>query len=239
MELETQSHLARVDEPLFAAATTLEQRYSVTTGPIERTLDRRYKPISPSLVLTDEASAFFESTRCIERTEGDPQWDSMIQLQPATTKEMDFLEEMLCEAFCWDPLIERQSVEALRESPEFSKLLAGWGRRGDRGIIAKMDAQRIGAAWFRLWTPELHSYGFLDAFTPEIAIAVKPEHRSRGVGRGLLSALIQTARADHFSALSLSVNPRNPARQLYESVGFRKVGQSGTSWTLLLSLSND
>jgi len=50
----------------------------------------------------------------------------------------------------------------------------------------------------------------------------------------LLDALVETARADGFPALSLSVSPLNFARQLYESVGFRKVGEYGTSWTLLL-----
>src|SRR5690349_5125338 len=145
----------------------------------------------------------------------------MIQLQPAATKDLDFLEEMLCEAFCWDPLTARCSLDALRQNPEFSKLLADWGRPGDRAIIAKTDDRPIGAAWFRLWTPELHSYGFVDKATPEIAVAVRPQHRSRGIGRKLLNALIETARADRFPALSLSVDPRNPARQLYESTGFR------------------
>jgi hypothetical protein len=68
-------------------------------------------------------------------------------------------------------------------------------------------------------------------------MAVRRDHRSKGFGRRLLDALIQTARADGFPALSLSVSPLNCARQLYEFMGFRKIGESGTSWTLLLSLS--
>ena len=138
----------------------------------------------------------------------------MIQLQPATTKDQDFLEEMLCEAFNWDSRTARWSLHDLRHNPEFSKLLANWGRRGDRAMIAKADDKPTGAAWFRLWTPGLHSYGFVDATTPEIAMAVRVEHRSRGIGRSLLNALIQAARAEGFPALSLSVDPRNPARQL-------------------------
>jgi GNAT superfamily N-acetyltransferase len=76
----------------------------------------------------------------------------------------------------------------------------------------------------------------VDASTPELAIAVVAAHRRKGVGRALLEELIGTARADGFPALSLSVSPLNPALKLYVSLGFRKVGETGSSWTLRLSL---
>jgi len=150
---------------------------------------------------------------------------------------LDFLEEMHFEAAFWDSSTKRPSFDSFCSDPQHSKLLAGWNRRGDRAVIAELNGVPVGAAWFRLWTPELHSYGFVDAATPELGIAVKADCRSKGLGRKLLNALIQTARADGFPALSLSVSPLNFARQLYESVGFRKVGESGTSWTLVLTLS--
>jgi ribosomal protein S18 acetylase RimI-like enzyme len=76
----------------------------------------------------------------------------------------------------------------------------------------------------------------VDADTPELGIAVAPAYRDGGVGRGLLRALVEVARRDGHRALSLSVAPTNHARALYESEGFRKVGESGTSWTLLRRL---
>jgi ribosomal protein S18 acetylase RimI-like enzyme len=161
----------------------------------------------------------------------------MTLLRPSGATDLDFLEEMHFEAAFWDPSSKRPSFVSFCNDPESSKLLAGWGRRGDRAVIAEADGVRVGAAWFRLWTPELHSYGFVDAATPEVGIAVRAEYRSNRLGRKLLDALVQTARADGFPALSLSVSPQNFARQLYESAGFRKVGKSGTSWTLLLTLS--
>jgi len=161
----------------------------------------------------------------------------MVQLRPGNATDLDFLREMLFEAFFWDASAERPSFSSFRDAPEFSVLLSDWERRGDRAIIAEESGRPIGAAWFRLWTPELHSYGFVDAATPEIGMAVRQDHRGKGVGRRLLEALVETARADGFPALSLSVSPVNFARQLYESTGFRKVGESGTSWTLLLSLN--
>jgi GNAT superfamily N-acetyltransferase len=162
----------------------------------------------------------------------------MVQLRSGRTTDLDFLKEMLFEAFFWDTSTKRPLFASFRDTPEFSKLLVGWERRGDRAIIADESGTRIGAAWSRLWTPALHSYGFVDAATPEIAMAVRQDYRSKGLGRRLLDALVETARADGVPALSLSVSPLNFARQLYESAGFRKVGESGTSWTLLFSLSS-
>jgi GNAT superfamily N-acetyltransferase len=72
-----------------------------------------------------------------------------------------------------------------------------------------------------------------------LCIGVVLVHRRQGIGRALLEQLIATARAHEFPALSLSVNPFNPARVLYESLGFRKVGESGASWTLRLRLDSD
>ena len=161
----------------------------------------------------------------------------MVQLRPGSTTDLDFLKEMLFEAFFWDASTKRPVFASFRDTSGFSNLLVGWGRQGDRAVIAQESGTRIGAAWFRHWTREMHSYGFVDAATPEIAMAVRQDYRSRGLGRRLLGALIETARADGIPSLSLSVNPLNFARQLYESAGFQKVGESGTSWTLLLSLN--
>jgi GNAT superfamily N-acetyltransferase len=162
-----------------------------------------------------------------------------MQILPGNVTDLHFLEEMLFEAFFWDPAAIRPVFASFRSNPEFSKLLAQWPRKEDRAIIAAESGKPIGAAWFRLWTPELHSYGFVDAATPEIAMALRQEYRSKRLGRKLLEALVQTARIESFSALSLSVNPQNFAMRLYESAGFRKVGECGSSWTLLLTLRDE
>ncbi|MCZ6820435.1 MAG: GNAT family N-acetyltransferase [Calditrichaeota bacterium] len=78
---------------------------------------------------------------------------------------------------------------------------------------------RGGSAWYRLWTHAEHSYGCVDSETPELGVGVCASHRSKGVGR----------------ALGLSVAPEKFARQLYESEGFVKIGESGSSWTFLLN----
>jgi ribosomal protein S18 acetylase RimI-like enzyme len=160
-----------------------------------------------------------------------------MQIRAGEAMDGAFVEEMLFEAFFWNDGVARPPLSRFREQPEFTKMFAGWGRPGDRALVATAhEGERLGAGWFRLWTPEVHSYGFVKADVPELGIGVVAAHRSKGVGRALLRALIATARTDGCPALSLSVSPENRARRLYESEGFRKVGESGTSWTLLCSL---
>jgi ribosomal protein S18 acetylase RimI-like enzyme len=159
-----------------------------------------------------------------------------LNIRSAKAEDLEFLEAMLFEAFFWNAKAARPAFSAFRHHPEFAKLLSGWGRRGDWGAIAENGGRQLGAAWLRLWTPELHSYGFVDSTTPELGLAVSPAHRRQGIGRALLNALIGRARVEGFPALSLSVDPLNPSRSLYESLGFQKVSESGTSWTYRLAL---
>ena len=66
-------------------------------------------------------------------------------------------------------------------------------------------------------------YGFVDEQTPELTIAVVPSRRGRGYGAELLTSLLAQAKEDGFGAVSLSVEPDNPALALYERHGFEKV----------------
>jgi ribosomal protein S18 acetylase RimI-like enzyme len=109
------------------------------------------------------------------------------------------------------------------EEPPLTRYVNGWGRPGDRSLIAVDEFVPVGAAWFRLFTKDDAGFGFVDERTPELAIAVVPSRRGRGFGHELLSGLLERARADGFDAISLSVARDNPAVALYENYGFERV----------------
>jgi ribosomal protein S18 acetylase RimI-like enzyme len=157
-------------------------------------------------------------------------------LRAATAADLPFLQEMLFEAFFWRPQQPRPTLAEFSSHAEFVKLLRGWGRPGDRALLALAGGQPAGAGWFRLWSEAEHSYGFIDAATPELGLGVAAAYRGRGLGRALLRGLATQAGADGFAALSLSVEPENYSRALYESEGFAKVGENGGAWTMRLSL---
>lgn len=147
---------------------------------------------------------------------------SQLIVRDATVADYPFLEDMLYEAsFAMDePKPPRDAIQ----QPQIFRYISGWGRSGDRALVADVAGQRVGAAWYRLFPISDPGYGFVDEATPELSIAVTPGQRGRGVGRALLERLLDEAQADGFDALSLSVARSNaPARGLYERCGFQVV----------------
>jgi len=143
-----------------------------------------------------------------------------------------FLWEMLYQALYvpeGSPPLPREVLN----HPEIARYVRGWGRPDDVGFIAahKNSHHPIGAAWFRLLTGDDKGYGYVDDKTPELSVAVLPEYRGKGVGRELLTHLIEAAKA-RYTAISLSVSPDNPALRLYRSLGFEVVGRCETSLTM-------
>ena len=160
-----------------------------------------------------------------------------MQLRYGKRKDHKVLRELFFEAIFWDPQKGRPDIDDFfKANPELLKFISDWGRTGDHIIIAEDNNKILGAAWCRLWTEEDHSYGYVHPEIPELGIALFPQFRSKGYGRVLIRALIQWARRKKFKGVSLSVSPDNYALQLYQSEGFYKIGESGTSWTLLLNL---
>ncbi len=159
-----------------------------------------------------------------------------MKIRKAINNDLSFLKEMLFEAFHWNREIDRPGFDDFLKNPVIENLLSGWGRSGDTAILAEVENKPVGAAWYRFWTEENHSNGFVDSNTPELGIAVNSNFRSQGIGRALLRELIEIARNEGIKTMSLSVDPNNFARELYGKEGFVKVGESGTSWTLLLYL---
>lgn len=89
-------------------------------------------------------------------------------------------------------------------------------------------AQPVGAAWLRCFGEGNKGYGYIDAETPELSIALLPTHRGKGIGTALLSALLVTAQT-RCRAVCLSVSLDNPAARLYQRLGFEVVSRDATS----------
>jgi ribosomal protein S18 acetylase RimI-like enzyme len=72
---------------------------------------------------------------------------------------------------------------------------------------------------------------------PELAIAVLPAFRGRGIGTALLEQMLTHLHATGLEAVSLSVSRSNPARKLYERHGFSLVKNQKNSCTMLIELT--
>jgi ribosomal protein S18 acetylase RimI-like enzyme len=155
-----------------------------------------------------------------------------VLVRRAGPQDVRFLRDMLHHAYYW-----KERAPDTGPGP-VALYVKAWGRRGDTAVIALDKGFPVGAAWYRLFDRERPGYGFVDERTPELAIAVVPNARGKGVGTALLQTLLERARADGYRTISLSVDRANAgAIELYERYGFSRVGEDDDSVTMLASLA--
>jgi ribosomal protein S18 acetylase RimI-like enzyme len=89
--------------------------------------------------------------------------------------------------------------------------------KGELFVAVDEDSRCLGFIWVVV-KGAFHSFPYLHI------IAVKEEHRSKGVGKMLLNYLENTI-ADHSTKLFLVVADFNPkAMKLYQSLGYKEIG---------------
>ena len=152
-------------------------------------------------------------------------------IRPLVAEDEPFLWEMLFQAIYvpdGQTALPREAIHL----PELARYVQDWGREGDYGFLASDTAtgQPIGAVWLRLLTRANQGYGYVDDDTPELSIAVLPEHRGQGVGTELLNYLLSSVYGH--SSISLSVSENNPALRLYKRFGFTVLSKSAGSLTM-------
>ena len=152
-----------------------------------------------------------------------------ITVRPATSADESFLREMVYAAL-FVPDGQPPFAREVLDQPDISHYYRGYGHRpGDTGLVAlRPSGEPVGAAWVRQLTGDDPGYGYVDDETPELTIAVGPTHRGHGLGTRLLAELCRAV-----PRCSLSVDHRNPARRLYERLGFTVVAFDGNSLTML------
>ncbi len=152
----------------------------------------------------------------------------MLEITDATAADLPFLERVFVITADWDPA-DARGEDHWRADPTFAQYVGGFPRESDRGLIARLDGEPVGASWWRFFPAEQPGYGFVSADIAELGIGVVDGYRGRGIGRALLTGLQDVSPG----VLSLSVEDGNPAIELYRSCGFVAVGRFGEATTML------
>jgi GNAT superfamily N-acetyltransferase len=147
-------------------------------------------------------------------------------IRPAVAADAGFLGDILVGAVNWSTEWRPKSRQHILSAPDTAHYVAGWPRDTDLGVIAEADGQPVGAAWIRFLPETDPGYGFVAPDVPELTIGVSAGWRRRGVGRALLRAIADQARARGIRRISLSVERKNHAQRLYLSEGYRVVDAS-------------
>jgi GNAT superfamily N-acetyltransferase len=158
-------------------------------------------------------------------------------IRDATQDDIEILQRAGYHAMNWNPSRPRLSPSEIAEIPILLRYLDDWMRESDLGVVATdRDGAPIGACWLRFFTEAEPGYGFVSEDIPEIAIGIEDKWRGKGVGRALLRALADRARAAGITKLCLAVEQDNFAANLYRSEGFVDVRSGDGDFVMVKTL---
>ncbi|WKN43046.1 GNAT family N-acetyltransferase [Tunicatimonas pelagia] len=147
----------------------------------------------------------------------------MVTIRKLRDGEQAFLAEMLYEAL-FVPEGHDKFPQEIIQDPTLAKYIVNWGTDAlDIALVAEEDGELIGAIWGRRFTRDNAGFGFVDEETPELSVAVKEAWRGKGIGTKLVQEIGKAYREVGVKALSLSVDKKNQAYELYKKMGFEIV----------------
>lgn len=157
----------------------------------------------------------------------------------ARPSDRDHLVDMLVVAANWSPDRPSLSRDQVLATPELAHYVAGWPGPDELGVVATEGGRQVGAAWLRFLRSDDPGFGWVADDVPELSIGVVADRRGNGVGTRLVTELARRATAAGVRAISLSVEVANPARRLYERLGFEDVACDDHATTMVLELRRD
>lgn len=150
-------------------------------------------------------------------------------------------EWLLLESFLYEAIFVPEGFEGeiprsvIYDDPKCRAAFEGFGSfPDDRGVVAEVGGEVIGACWVRT-TDE---YGHIDDETPSFSISLYPRFRGQGIGTAMMRVLLDELHEAGYARVSLSVQKENPARRLYERLGFQIIGDGfdETEWLMVKNL---
>jgi ribosomal protein S18 acetylase RimI-like enzyme len=147
---------------------------------------------------------------------------SDLKIREMEAHETPFLETMLHQAI-FTPEGSTPPEKSIIFEPFLHHYIKDFGRKDDLCLVAEHENALIGAVWTRIFTNEEKGYGFVNADTPEVSMAIDFEHRNSGVGAVLMHEILGKLKNKGCKQVSLSVDMRNYAFTFYKKIGFETV----------------
>ena len=157
------------------------------------------------------------------------------QIRPMMQSEIYLLKDFAYEAiFQKDEqnLLPRSEIE----KPEIKIFYEDFGKPDDNCLVAVIDNKIIGAVWTRILSGDIKGFGNIDAQTPEFAISLYKEYRSKGIGTKLMLAMLQLLKEKGYKKTSLAVQKNNYAVKMYQNIGFKIVGEKNEEYIMVYEL---
>ena len=158
----------------------------------------------------------------------------MLIVRPLKLNDIELLRQATFHNLNWNG--NRFSIQEIDENPHFSHYYQDWKQNSDFGFVAERQGSPLGVVWLKYFQGTDRGYGFVNETIPELSVCVFPESRRLGIGTMLMNKSIEEAKRLFISAISLSVETGNPARNLYLQLGFKPINKLSDNGTLILNL---
>lgn len=147
--------------------------------------------------------------------------------------EYGILEDFLYEAI-FQPDESNLAPRTILEKPELQVYIQGFGDyETDDCLCAVVNEKIVGAVWVR----NIKGYGSIDETTPEFAISLYKEYRGHGIGTDLMKQMLQRLKEKNYPKVSLAVQKKNYAVNMYLTVGFRIIAETEEEFIMIHEFS--
>ncbi|MFV0394202.1 MAG: GNAT family N-acetyltransferase [Coprobacillaceae bacterium] len=158
------------------------------------------------------------------------------QIRKLLPNEYPILEEFLYSAIFQKDENNLIPKEIIYTEPTLQIFYKDFGMKNDFCLVVEYEKEIIGAAWVRLLNGVPKGFGNIDDTTPELAISINPNFRSKGIGKVLLKELLVSLKENNYTQISLAVQKENYALKLYQEVGFKIIKEVDEEYIMLCLL---
>lgn len=156
----------------------------------------------------------------------------LVKIRTIRKEEYPLLNDFLYEAI-FVPEGNEKPPRNITEKEELQVYVKDFGYEPDDHCLVAEDHERvIGACWVRI----MNDYGHIDDETPSLAISLYEEYRGKGIGTELMKCMLQLLKEKGYQKISLSVQKKNAAVNMYKKVGFQTIFETEDEFIMLCDL---
>ena len=145
--------------------------------------------------------------------------------------EVRILEIFLYEAIFISEVVEPPPKDIINH-PDLNIYISDFGGKTDLCYVAEVSKKIVGAAWTRI----INDYGHIDDETPSLSISLLKEFRNQGIGTTMVKQILKKLKEQGYKQVSLSVQKKNYAFNMYKNVGFEIVRENKEDYIMVCRL---
>ena len=145
-------------------------------------------------------------------------------------------EVRILEIFLYEAIFIPEGVEPppkdIINHPDLNIYISDFGGKTDLCYVAEVSKKIVGAAWTRI----INDYGHIDDETPSLSISLLIEFRNQGIGTTMVKQILKKLKEQGYKQVSLSVQKKNYAFNMYKNVGFEIVRENKEDYIMVCRL---